>query len=336
MAAFSYAEMTDFVLIYGRAFGNVHEAQRLYQEEFLGRRLPHHTTFSAIFQRLRENGKFQPSTTDHGRERTEHVIEVEPEILEIVEEIPSISIRRLSYRLGVSLFVVWRTLKGHPYHVQRVQSLKPEDLPRRVRFCEWLLQKIRVQSDFVQKLLIADEATFTREGVFNSRNTYIWSDENSHAIRETHFQDRFSVNVWAGMVNNNLIGPYVLPPRLTAVAYLDFLNNDLGPLLENVPLNKCGNGLTETFQTNGLGGMDLCCGHLVLPISIPVIFLWGYMKQVVYQTPVNTMQELTNRIQNVAAQIRNNPDMVRRTQQSLIQRAEACVQNRGRHFENLL
>ena len=118
-----------------------------------------------------------------------------------------------------------------------MQSLKPEDLPRRVRFCEWLLQKNREQPDFVQKLLTTDEATFTREGVFNSRNTHIWSDENPHAIRETHFQDRFSVNVWAGMVDNNLIGPYVLPPRLTAVAYLHFLNNDLGPLLENVPLN---------------------------------------------------------------------------------------------------
>ncbi|KAJ3655389.1 hypothetical protein Zmor_014522 [Zophobas morio] len=59
--------MTDMVLIYGRAFGNAHEAQRLYQEEFPGRRLPHHTTFSAVVQRLRENRKFEPSTTDRGR-----------------------------------------------------------------------------------------------------------------------------------------------------------------------------------------------------------------------------------------------------------------------------
>ncbi|KAJ3655028.1 hypothetical protein Zmor_014173 [Zophobas morio] len=77
--------MTGMVLIYGRAFGNAHEAQRLYQEEFADRRLPHHTTFSAVVQRLRENEKFQPSTMDCGYERTEHVIDVEPEILEIVE-----------------------------------------------------------------------------------------------------------------------------------------------------------------------------------------------------------------------------------------------------------
>ena len=68
----------------------------------------------------------------------------------------------------------------------------------------------------------------------------------------------------------------------------------------------------------------------------PCDFFMGLHEAGSYQTPVNTVQELTNRIQNVAAQIRNNPDMVRRTQQSLIGRAETCVQNRGRHFENLL
>ncbi|KAJ3644268.1 hypothetical protein Zmor_026934 [Zophobas morio] len=88
MVAFSTAEMTDMVLIYGRAFGNVPEAQRLYQEKFLPRRLRQHTTFSAVVQRLRENGKFLPSTTARGRERTQHVTDVEPEILEIVEKKP--------------------------------------------------------------------------------------------------------------------------------------------------------------------------------------------------------------------------------------------------------
>jgi hypothetical protein len=28
----------------------------------------------------------------------------------------------------------------HPYHLQRVQPLKPEDPPRRIAFCQWLLQ----------------------------------------------------------------------------------------------------------------------------------------------------------------------------------------------------
>ena len=38
------------------------------------------------------------------------------------------------------------------------------------------------------------------------------------------------------MFGNHLTGPCFLPPRLTAAAYLDFLNNILGNFLEDVPL----------------------------------------------------------------------------------------------------
>ncbi|KAJ3661726.1 hypothetical protein Zmor_006113 [Zophobas morio] len=120
------------VLMYGQALGNSLEARRLYQEAFPERRLPNHKTFANVVQRLRENGKFQPRFSDRGRERTERTLDAEEEILNVVENDPGISIRRLSYRVGVSPFVVWRTLHEqglHPYHVQRVQHLKPEDLP---------------------------------------------------------------------------------------------------------------------------------------------------------------------------------------------------------------
>ena len=36
------------------------------------------------------------------------------------------------------------------------------------------------------------------------------------------------------MFDNNLIGPYTLPSRLTAGAYLEFLNINLGHLLKDV------------------------------------------------------------------------------------------------------
>ncbi|KAJ3651713.1 hypothetical protein Zmor_017733 [Zophobas morio] len=189
---------------------------------------------------LRENGKFQPSTTDRGRERTEHVIDVKPEILEIVEENPSISIcKLLSYRLGVSAFGVWRTLKEKGFTHTTCSVCNPLNQKTCLVECGSAsgCYKKKGAIRLLQKLLTTDEATLRREGVFNSRNTHIWTDQNPHAIRETHFQDRFSVNICAGMVDNNLIGPYVLPPRLMAAAYLDFLNNYLGPLLEDVPLN---------------------------------------------------------------------------------------------------
>ena len=39
------------------------------------------------------------------------------------------------------------------------------------------------------------------------------------------------------MVEKHLIGPYILQPWLTVAAYLQFLNNFLGNLLKDMPLD---------------------------------------------------------------------------------------------------
>ena len=58
--------------------------------------------------------------------------------------------------------------------------------------------------------------------------------------------------------------------------------------------------------------------------------------ETVYRTSVNTFEEIIDRIQNTAAGIRANTDMISRTQESLSRRAKACIRNGGRHFEDLL
>jgi hypothetical protein len=60
-----------------------------------------------------------------------------------VDEEPDVSCRRLPLRIDVSSFTIWRTRHEqglHPYHLQHVQHLKSEDPPRRIAFCQWLLQ----------------------------------------------------------------------------------------------------------------------------------------------------------------------------------------------------
>lgn len=86
-------------------------------------------------------------------------------------------------------------------------------------------------------MMFTDEAQFTRDGVNNCHNEHRWSDENPHATVESNFQHRFSVNVWCGMFNNQLLGPVVLEHRLTGARYLEFLENNLTDLLDDVPLD---------------------------------------------------------------------------------------------------
>ena len=112
-----------------------------------------------------------------------------------------------------------------------MQTLEPADFPRHVIYCEWLLQQCRKHPNFLNCIMFTDEGGFSRSAVFNSHNTHIWSDENPHARQEVRFLRRFSTNVWAGIVNDRLVGPYVLPNRLNAAQYLEFLNNVLGEQL---------------------------------------------------------------------------------------------------------
>jgi hypothetical protein len=47
----------------------------------------------------------------------------------------------------------------------------------------------------------------------------------------------------------------------------------------------------------------------------------------------NTVEELTVRVNNAAESIGRNSDMLVRTQASMTQRAQVCIDNGGRHFE---
>ena len=144
---------------------------------------------------------------------------------------------------GVHCSTVWRILHKdwlYPYHLQRVQGLKPEDLPRLVKFCQWCLKQCVQHPQFLWKLLFTDEAMFTWDGIFNFHNVHIWAHVSPHAIQEARHQTTFSINVWAGIIGDLLFGPVCLPERLMWPTYqevLERLTRDILPyVLDDVPL----------------------------------------------------------------------------------------------------
>ena len=233
---YTFSEITDVHFFYGLANGNAHEARRLYQETFPNRGLPCSRTFSRIPQSLRERGTFVP-VLEGGSHRTARTVKQEQRILLHVASNPGISTRRISSAEGVHRSTVWRILHVdglYPYHLQRVQGLKPEDLPRLVRFCQRCLEQCVRHPQFLWKLLYTDEVMFTRDGIFNFHNVHIWSQANPHAIREARPQTTFSINVWAGIFGDGLIGPVRLPERLTGPTYREFLERLTRDILPDV------------------------------------------------------------------------------------------------------
>jgi len=104
--------------------------------------------------------------------------------------------------------------------------------------CSWLelCRWINSNSHMIRNILFINEAHFTGNRVNNTRNSHLWDCDNPHRTVESNYQHHFSVNVWCGVIGDQLIGPYIFPQRLTGDIYANFLQEELPALLENVAL----------------------------------------------------------------------------------------------------
>ncbi|GFT11762.1 uncharacterized protein TNCV_3684061 [Trichonephila clavipes] len=182
------------------------EPLRVVRERHPVRRTPAHTMFARLHQQLCETGSFQKPARN--RDRTAHTELNEIIVLDMVETTPSLSIR------------------ARPV-------TKRMDFAPRQAFSQWYLQQRIANPFFVASVLFTDEASFSRERIFNTHNSHSWAAANPHVTRTRDAQDRFLVNVWAGILGDHLIGPYILPDRLTGPRYLIFLEQVLPELLDS-------------------------------------------------------------------------------------------------------
>jgi len=88
----------------------------------------------------------------------------------------------------------------------------------------------------IRNIFSTDEAHFTYDGVNNTRNSHLWDHDKPHGTVESNYQHRFSVNVWCGVIGDQMTGPYTFPQRLTGDIYANILQEELPALLENIPL----------------------------------------------------------------------------------------------------
>jgi hypothetical protein len=215
------------------------------------------------------------------------------------------------------------------------------------------MRKNIVKRHLCTKILFADEAIFSRDDITNTRNTHVWSYDNPHSTKETHFQTRFSVNIWCGIIGNLLIGPVVLEDRLTSQRYLRFLQEELPLMLEDVPLltrqemwlqqdgappnfgRQVTAFLNQHFPDRWIGrGGPVPWPARSQDLSPLDYFLLGHMKSLVHAVKSNTRAELLNRIMDSGPHIRNDHDSVKRAVTSITRRAQLCIDNHGGHFES--
>ena len=94
-------------------------------------------------------------------------VDEEKDIIQMVQNSPRASTRRISRRLRVPHTTVWKTLHAegmYPYHVQQVQYLGLGDFAERLEFCKWL----NGSRELCRYILFTDESQFNHESVNNT------------------------------------------------------------------------------------------------------------------------------------------------------------------------
>lgn len=109
--------------------------------------------------------------------------------------------------------------------MQLLQKVQGNDLPQCHDFAIHILSWIAHDDDYLSKVCFIDEATFQVSGKVNHRNCHIWGSQNSRDVRK-HEQDSLKWNVWCGLTNAGVIGPFFFHEKtVTGAVYLDMLEN---------------------------------------------------------------------------------------------------------------
>lgn len=348
---YTFIQRFDMVRYYNRT-NSTEQTRELFRERYPESPVPTHNLIRSMVQNLRDYGQF--SVPAHAQARGRPAIRPEylyRRIRNFFNRNPQASTRQAARRFRVNQMYVWRLLNAsgqHPYHFQPVQDLALADYGKRVEFCRWLLQNQNTN------ILWTDEATFTRIGLFNQHNEHWWSNENPHVVRKNAYQVRFSVNVWAGIVNGTVIGPYFIG-RQNGPNYLHFLRQVLPGLLEGVPeedlvnLHYQQDGAPAHFHRDVRNYLDNEYrgrwigrnGSIQWPPRSPDLtpldfYLWGEIKRRVYVEESNTVAELRLKIIAAFNEVKADEFVLRRVKDNHRRRAQLCNELGGEHFEHLL
>jgi hypothetical protein len=167
--------MRRVMYAYGFCDGNAVAAVAEYHGRFPNLRIQNRRAFTRVFNILRESGTLPSAPVSSERQGQQHAAEVE-NILQLVERSAGTSTRRIFMHLGIPHTRVWRTLLDAglcPWYVQCVQHLESADPAKRLEFCHWL----NVNRLLHPSVLFTDEATFTRDDIYNKHNPHRWSQK---------------------------------------------------------------------------------------------------------------------------------------------------------------
>ncbi|KAJ4447016.1 hypothetical protein ANN_09004 [Periplaneta americana] len=289
--------------------------QRLFRRQYNLRPREAVPTYVSIMKwdrQLRETGSLLSNAGKHSKRKVSD--ENVERIREAFQRSPRKSIRQASVQLNIPPTtvhtVLHKRLRLRAYKLQLHQMITPNDKLERKRFAETMLDKVDDDDTFLTRVCFSDEATFHVSGKVNRHNCRIWGSENP--ITANTYLDMLQLYAVPQLPDGAIFQQDGAPPH--------FANMVRTFLDEQFPARWIGRG--SPYITWPARSPDL---------TPPDFFLWGFVKDQVYRTPVRDLADLQERI--YAAVNNVTPQMLHNTWVEVEYRLDISRATNGSHVE---
>jgi hypothetical protein len=215
---YTNTDYTEVLLIYGQDRRNAEEACRLYQQSSTNKRHPAHTMFPRSERCLRETGSLSSNEHLHCHLRRSRTPDFEEAVIQRFEDKHDISNRSVAHTLAVNHMLVWQVLHDehlNPYDLQKVQAMGTND-------------RTNCTCTSLHTLYLLFWWVYLYQGRhFQLKKQPCSGSKKLNAKHIRSHLHRFAVNVWAGIIDDHLMGSYLLPLRLNGDIYRTFLQETL-------------------------------------------------------------------------------------------------------------
>lgn len=361
MSKYSIEDKVFLIEAYFKSDENITTTLRKWSSKHKNRPKPTFQTITDLVDKFKRTGSVNYDTEARSSmERTVRTPEIVENARKLVQEEPSISSRRLSQRLRVSQTTAMKLLKEDlacfPYKIQVGQQLTDAAVEKRYSFAGELCQMIDDKSIDITKIIFTDEAHFWLDGYVNRQNYRIWGTEKPELLRTKPLHPK-KLTVWCGLSAQGIIGPFFIETSITSESYNRMLKEQILPAVDDI--DDWGefyfqhDGAPPHTTALNLGLLKERFGSKVIARSFPEMFdcglawppyspdlspldffLWGYVKDKVYQENPKTLTELKNRIIELISAI--PADMLQRAIGSFERRLRMVTHTAGYHIENIL
>ena len=340
---------------------NANEVIRRWRNRWAPARPPCKSAIYKMYDKLKTHSTCRNRNKEgSGRPRTARSEENLERVKAALDEDGNRSSRRNGLGLARSSFLrVIKEIKYHPYILITQQKLEPTDPELRLAFCRRFIETVHQNGDFLDNLIVSDEAIFSLNSEVTTKNVVKYA-EHGHGQPPGHFvqfkQGAGQIMAWVGFTSTGKIfGPHFIEGRLDTREYMRIIRYHV---IQQDFRDQNVNRQQTWWQQDGApahtsnismrylrgqfpGKLISKRGDWPWPPRSPDLtpcdfFLWGYVKNKIWTVDQDQQpQNIPELRAAITREITNIPNyMLRNVFNGMVTRCEACIEKGGYWLDN--